>query len=303
MNGPVDPFMPISGKRLRRKTREEDLLFPVMSDPLAQVAEVSTDEKANNWLVTFPHPKQMQNHEGILLVPPSEHSKAQILTKTMECLARPDSRNPANPIPQPIPVQRCGAWREKHQEDENGHAHLHDHVALSTTTSFRYLPVKRALLTRHGLATHWSRHHGYNTMVRYLTVPSEKKPKNTLDPWPALWDCSGQHPALIDCINQPVTQKATEAKRMKLIHEAAENGTEAKVNDLDIMSLVVRTGIKNTPDNRNAWMQLAHYAKMNCGEAIYHYLWKRRHMLSSMIDEIWLWENIAEHAGAPGSTL
>ena len=111
---------------------------------------------------------------------------------------------------------------EKHQEDENGQANAHDHVALSTGTSFRYLPVKRALLIRHGLATHWSRHHGYNTMVRYLTVPSEKKPKHTLDPWPALWDCSGTHSPLIDCVSPPVTQKALESKRLKLIHEAAE---------------------------------------------------------------------------------
>ena len=298
MSGPADPLMPVSATRLRRKTREDELLFPVMSDPLMQMEEPSKNEKADNWMVTFPHPKQMRSNDGILLVAPSKLSKVQILEITMSCLARPDSRNPANPTPTPIPVKRCGDWREKHQEDENGHANLHDHLALSTGTSFRYLPVKRALLIRHGLASHWSRHHGYNTMVRYLTIPSKKKPKNTLDARPALWDCSGKHPPLIDCVNAPVTQKALEAKRMKLIHEAAENGTEAKVNDFDIMALVVRTGIKNTPDNRSGWMQLAHHAKENCGEAIYHYLWKRRHILPSMIDEIWMWDNIAEHAAA-----
>ena len=179
-------LMPISGKRLRRKTREDELVLPALSDPLLRVAEPSTNEKANNWLVTLPHPKQLQNNEGILLVPPSQSSKPQILKNTMDCLARPESRNPANPTPTPIPVNRAGVWREKHQEDEHGKANLHDHVALSTGTSYRYLLVKRALLIRYGLASHWSRHHGYNTMVRYLSVPSEKKPKNTLDPWPAL---------------------------------------------------------------------------------------------------------------------
>lgn len=295
MSVTADKFKPNSGKRLRQKTREENIRFPVMSDPLLEVAEPMTDEKANNWLVTFPHPKQMQNSDGILLVPPSMFSKARILDKTRKRLASPDSRNPTLAQPPPIPVQRCGCWQEMHQEDENGQANPHYHVALSTSTSFRYLPVKRALLIRHGLATHWSRHQGYNTMVRYLAVPSEKKQKNTLDPWPALWDCTGKHAPLIDCVSPPVTQKALEAKRLKLIHEAAENGTEPKVNDL-VMALVVRTGIKNTPDDRDAWMQLASYAKKNCGEATYHYLWKRRHILSSMIDEIWLWENIGEHA-------
>ena len=299
MSVAADNLQPISGKRLFKKTREEELRFPVLSDPLLRMAEPLANEKANNWLVTFPHPKQMQNSEGILLAPPSQFSKQQILDKVQDCLARPDSRNPAVAQPPPIPVQRCGCWREMHREDESGQANPHDHVALSTGTSFRYLPVKRALLVRHGLATHWSRHHGYSTMVRYLAIPSEKKPKNTLDPWPALWDCSGTHFPLIDSISPPVTQKALETKRMKLMQEAAENGTaEPKVNDLDIMALVVRTGIKNTPDTRDAWMQLVSYAKENCGEATYHYLWKRRHILSSMLDEIWLWENISEHAAA-----
>ena len=80
MSAPAGPLLPISGKRLYRKTREDELLFPVMSDPLMQ-AEASTDEKASSWLVTFPHPKQMQNAEGILLVPPSQFSKAKILDK------------------------------------------------------------------------------------------------------------------------------------------------------------------------------------------------------------------------------
>ena len=32
MSGPADPLVPASAKRLHRKTREDELLFPVMSD-------------------------------------------------------------------------------------------------------------------------------------------------------------------------------------------------------------------------------------------------------------------------------
>ena len=43
--GPVDPLMRVSATRLRRKTREDELLFPVMSDPLMQMEEASENEK------------------------------------------------------------------------------------------------------------------------------------------------------------------------------------------------------------------------------------------------------------------
>ena len=59
MSGTADPLVPVSAKRLHRKTREDELLFPVMSDPLMQMDEASKDEKADNWMVTLPHPKQM----------------------------------------------------------------------------------------------------------------------------------------------------------------------------------------------------------------------------------------------------
>ena len=54
MRGPANLVKPTSGKRLRQKTWEEDLLFPVMSDPSLRVEELLADEKANNWMITFP---------------------------------------------------------------------------------------------------------------------------------------------------------------------------------------------------------------------------------------------------------
>ena len=48
------------------------------------------------------------------------------------------------------------------------------------------------------------------------------------------------------------------------------------------------------PDDRTAHLQLAAYAKQHCGEAMVHYLWRRRSHLPQMIDDIWVWENVEQ---------
>ena len=63
-------------------------------------------------------------------------------------------------------------------------------------------------------------------------------------------------------------------------------------------ALVVRSRVRNITESRNAWMQLVSYAKAHCGEAMVHYLWKKRALLPTMIDDIWLWEGIDDAAQA-----
>ena len=103
------------------------------------------------------------------------------------------------------------------------------------------------------------------------------------------------HPALEDCCYKPVTADALSAKRLKTVQEATEKGeAEPKFSDLDVWAVVVRSGIRNMPDDRTAHLQLAAYAKQHCGEAMVHYLWRRRSHLPQMIDDIWVWENVEQ---------
>eukprot|EP00973_Karenia_brevis_P061948 8616170-Karenia_brevis.AAC.1 len=64
-----------------------------------------------------------------------------------------------------------------------------------------FMPIKRALLERHGLASHWSAsHNGYWSPIRYLYCPTVKKPEASLDKSYVLWACPPlKHPALDDC--------------------------------------------------------------------------------------------------------
>ena len=132
-----------------------------------------------------------------------------------------------------------------------------------------------------------------------MAMPSPKKPRQALDDRPVLWSSSGQHPAVEDCCHEPVTAKALHDRRQAAVKQAAEGGkADPSLSDMDVWALVVRTGIRNSPDNRQAHLSLVQYAKTHCGAAMVHYLWKKRSQLPQIIDDIWLWENVEEAAAA-----
>ena len=287
--------------RLRAKTAPQHTQTLVQEFVLGE--EAPADSKLMVYLITFAYPKKALSVDGYVLVASSASTKTEIMAKVLDACYNPDSRNPANAESVSVDINRSGVWREWHKQGDDGQWHQHDHVPVLAFGSFRYLAVKRALQKRHGLASHWSKHPGYWSMVRYLSMPSPTKPMSSLDPWPVLWQKGGVHPPVIDCCYAPVTAKASEAKRLKMVHEAAETGAkEPKINDLDVWALVVRAGIRNTKDNRQAHLRLAAYAKEHCGEAFVHYLWKRRLQLPSMIDDFWLWENVEEAAAVAERT-
>ena len=288
-------------RRLLCKTTPSQIQDPVPTFGLGN--EAPTDSKLMAYLITFSHPKQAQASTGVPLVPSSNFSKEELVQKVLDCFANPEFRNPSVALGGGVAVRRLGVWREWHAEKLSGQRLQHDHVPTLCFNSFRYLPIKRALLTRHGLASHWSQHTGYWSMVRYVAVASPSKPSKSLDPRPALWDLSGAHPPIVDCCYEPLTAKALDAKRRKLVNKACETGgKEPRVTDLDIWALVIRANIRNTHDNRKAHLRLAAYAKQHCGEAVVNYLFKRRSQLPSMIDDFWLWENAEAAAAAAERT-
>ena len=218
---------------------------------------------------------------------PESKTKPQMLACLLDACARPvylDPKSIANACR--VKVVQTGIWREC------AAGHIHDHAPLLAAASFRFLPVKRALLQRHGLASHWScTHTCYNSMVRYLVVPSPpKKPLACLDASP---ETTPSHPDLLDCIHEPITSAALGAKRLRVEQKAGEKGTpDPRVTEMDIWALVVRSGIRNTPEDPRAHLRLAQFAKAHCGEAMVHALFRLRNKLPSLIDDIWEWETV-----------
>lgn len=181
-------------------------------------AEATADVKRRVYLVTLPPPTQSHAATGERLVAPGSVAKAKVLEGVLDSCAHPvyvdlHSRSAGCSVP----LQLCGVWREFCTASANVTHPEHDHIAVCAVGSFRFLPVKRALLQRHGFASHWScTHLGYWSCVRYLAMASPKKPLQSLDGVPCLWAAAGVHPPLMDCCYAPVNAKSLSQKRMKL---------------------------------------------------------------------------------------
>ena len=68
-----------------------------------------------------------------------------------------------------VKLKQIGVWREYHQAHGDSVAFAHDHIAVLAEKgcAFRFMPMKKALLGRHGLASHWScTHLAYHSAVK-----------------------------------------------------------------------------------------------------------------------------------------
>ena len=292
-------------RRLRGKTPPPDK--PSQSSlpsPLDLGDEAPSDStKQRVYLVTLSRPKQDFSSNGIRLRAPAEFSKKQILAFVREACEHPAYLNHlCRASGSKVSLLRVCVFREFYKPDENGVADIHDHLPLLAEGSFRFMPVKRALLNRRGLASHWScTHTGYWSALRYCVVPSPKKPLVSLDQAPEVWPES--HPAHDECVHAPVTAEAIQAKRKKACDTRAEEGkSEPRPTDMDVWALVVRSGIYNAPDDPFADLKLAQYAKLHCSITMCHYLFKNRAKLNALIDDIWRWEKIDDVVAACSRT-
>ena len=256
--------------------------------------------KRQVYLVTPPHPRQTHSRCGKRLVAPGSKTKDQILECFLDAAAHPsytDGRSLSRG--RGASLERALVAREYGQVGGDIAAHPHDHIPVlaSTGASFRYAPVKKALLDRHGLASHWScTHLGYWSAVRYVYVPSPKKPRVALDACPVLWAADGAHPLLHECCHEPLTAAALESRSEEKQRNAAEEGKHERVTELDVFPLVVKNGFRPGQDADDADLKLIEFAKSSCSSAMQAFLFKldRRDQLKSLINTIWKWEGVNE---------
>lgn len=303
----VNPPVPV-GKRLRSKTTvPTPPVLPLTSSSPEVVVGVSLDEEADAkrgrriYLVTLPRPKQSVNADGRTLVAPGSKTRKEILQIFLECCANPiHTSASALASLMPVPIRHTGVFRELHAEDDGGDEGIHDYLPVRAVRDFMYLPVKRALLERHGLASHWScSHTGYWSVIRYLHHPTPKKPAASLDKEYIVWATQGEkHPLLQDCMNEPTTAAALEARRLKTDRQAAEKGKpSARISEIDIWPIVVRNNIRNTADDMNAAEALMAWAVDCASKPMVDFLFKHRARLNGLIDDIWKWQNVKEDLG------
>lgn len=231
----------------------------VSDNLVAQLGLATEQRRAKNrvYLVTLPHTAKPN------LCAPESMSRSDILDKLRGCFEQPMHAYDWVVDSKPK-LLKMALGREPHSEpDCNGVVHFHDHIALVADRSFRFLPVKRALLERHRLASHWGcGHEGYWSAVRYIVMPSPHKPAERMDKRPETWAVDGQHPPLFDAAQEPSSAKALRARHEKAAKAAAEQGKpERRVCEIDLYPIIVEQQFRNTPDDQHADLKLISYVK------------------------------------------
>ena len=286
-----------ASKRLKTKTNESAVTGQQALPGELVMDEEIRDSKKMIYLLTLSHPQQERSAEGVLLRSPDSYSREWLRDAIVDVFENPIYSDPGN-LSRAGPRQglllRFVIASESHEAGADGIRHRHYHIAVQATESFRFLPFKRALLQRHGIASHWSTSHvGYWSAVRYLVIASIEKPQNALDPNPLTWQRNGEHAPLLEAANQPTNAIVLEARREHAIMKAAIDGKrEPKPQEIDVWPIVVKHNIRNSHDNQEGFLRLIQVAKQTCSPSMVGFLFKNRKRLSELIDDIWTWETI-----------
>ena len=255
-----------------------------------QLGEENFDAKRSTYLVAFPHTFRKD------LVAPETLSRREVLNKLLDSMRRPVYANAGGAAKaSPVEPEKVAVAREKHKKPAgDGRIHEHDHAPVLAEHCFRFLPVKRALLQRHRLASHWScTHDGYHSAVRYIAAATKKKSRADLDPSPEVWCRNGPPPPLLDQANEPHTAEATRRRREHKLQAAAEEGkSEPRATEVDLYHVIVEQGFRNTPDNRHAAKALIQHVKQFSSPGLFQFAFRNRARLSTLIDDVWSWETV-----------
>ena len=99
----------------------------------------------------------------------------------------------------------------------------------------------------------------------------------------------------MELARRPTTADSLEARRLKAVEHAESSGkSEPRPSEIDLWPLIVRHGIRNgeNEDGQSGVDRLIQVAKDVCSPVMVRYLFKMRHKLAGIIDDVWHWECI-----------
>ena len=268
---------------------------PVVSQLLPQE---EPDRVKLVYLVTFVHPARPRSDTGQVLRSPDRYSRKDLCNALLDSFAHPVYGDVGNQAAfgggSSVRVLKMVVFAERHKPNDEGETHWHYHVALKADRTFRYLPIKRALMTRHSMASHWScTHDGYWSTVRYGSWPSSAKPLSVLDPTPLCWSLGGPHEPLWEAAQEPTTAAALEKRRLKAAKHAAEEGREEpRVSEIDVWPIIVRHGIRSSDDDQHTHRRLIEVAIDTCSPAFVSFLFRIQKRLPGLIDDVCTWQEV-----------
>ena len=237
----------------------------------------NSNAKNQVYLVTCAHPTQTHSVCGVPLRAPSSYDHQTLLTALLDACRNPcyDRGNQARNF-EGVRLLRCLIAAEYHNGNVTGVKYRHYHIALQAFNSFRFKTIKRALLERYGIATHWSTTHvGYWSALGYLVRKSDKKPVSCLDPKPLAWHHEGKVEDQRALSSRPTTASSIAARREKALEAAEATGqSEPKPSEIDVWPIIVRHDIRNDHDNQDGVDRLIRVAKDSCSPTMVKFLFK-----------------------------
>ena len=127
---------------------------------------------------------------------------------------------------------------EKHADGS-----IHFHVAVKLSSQQRFLAAKRTLLSRHGLASHWSSTHTqWWSALRYCMYTSDKKP--VVDADRLCWSAPGSEFDPFEDAQERFIAKAWNQRREKKAAEAPATKQKETFGKLDFNALVELKNLK-----------------------------------------------------------
>ena len=178
---------------------------------------------------------------------------------------------------------------------------VHYHVATQLSGCVRWVAWKSAPVAR-GHSCHFSNmvvcnhsHHRrmqYPFMLRYLYLPTERKPLSSLDRSPVLWCNAGRHPPLMDAINGQIDSIAFQERleEVFLQRHARKRGRPSKFSDLELWPVV--KAIKVEADDPILLPKLLKYGRDSGNDRLLAFLF--RHTAESVNEKVrmcWTLEN------------
>ena len=152
-------------------------------------------------------------------------------------------------------VRKVAVFQERHASGEP-----HFHAAVSLSRRMRWMPAKRTLRERDGLAAHFSATHSqFWSAVRYGFIGTLKKPN--VDQTPYVWSSDGSWPcgaappgspgwsSLFEASQEPWCACAWKVRAQKGQKQAAERGAKAeRFTKLDLAAIVIANDLHTKAD-------------------------------------------------------
>ena len=218
-------------------------------------------------------------------------SKQQVLDCVLDAWENPMQSAVGRPRESDVQVVKKAVVFEEFHADGSKHFH----VAVLLVRRMRFALIKRTLMSRHKLASHFSATHTqWWSLIRYGFFPTLKKPKTDDDP--LRWTGAGVAPInLFEDGQEPFQAKAWVKRREQKDREGDSKGANTSFTKLDFTALVLEKKLRTQAS-------VLRYFQQKGSVAMQAFVSKHQRKLQDFLDDALEWDTASEVAAAEEQT-